>query len=110
MFKPDQEVVITVRFPRDVSEEVLQLLHEKREMEGPTGMGELLVKSIIKDLYSTTEIAKQRGITRRGAAKAAREEATKGNPWPQKNDNGDWVAPLVEWERIFKKRKKKTED
>lgn len=104
-FKPGKEHAISVLFP-ETSEEVLQLLHKEWMEGGPAKIGELLVKAVNQDLFSTTEIAKRRGITRRGVSKAAREEATKGALWPRKNEQGDWVAPLIEWERIFKKRKK----
>lgn len=68
MFKPGKKHIISVIFPDDAPQEVLDLLHkmwtEKGLEEGERNIGRLLVKAMSEDMFSTTEIAKLRGITR----------------------------------------------
>lgn len=105
-FTPGQETVVTLYFDESTPKEFLEMLQTEWEIGGPGRLGDLLVQAVSQDLISATDIAKRRGITRQGASKAAKEEAAKGADWPKKNEKGEWVAPLSEWQRLFEKRKK----
>lgn len=103
MFKPNENIQITAFFS-EIPQQTLDILQEEWEQGGPQRIGELLIKAITTELYTSREVAKRMKITRRAVTLAANDAKKEDREWPIKNKSGEWVAPLVEWEEIFAER------
>lgn len=106
MFKKGKKFSLPVQFD-DTPQPILDLLQKEWDEGGAERMAKLLIKSVESDLYSTPEIAKLRNITRRAVSFAAKDANQRGKLWPIRNEKGEWVAPLIEWEKIFTEREKR---
>lgn len=102
MFKSDEYIEIKVYFS-EIPQQILDVLEREWDQGGPERMGELLIKAITAELFTSKEIAKRMRLTQRAVTLAATDAKKEGREWPIKN-KGEWVAPLMEWEKIFAER------
>ena len=103
MFKPDEYIEIKAFFS-EIPQQILDLLQKEWDQGGPHRMGDLIIKAVTSELYTSREIAQRMKVTTRAVTLAATDARKEGKEWPIKNRSGEWVAPLMEWEEIFSER------